>query len=87
MKNNQLNLAPRAAVPAKMQDKQNERDHRELRIDKVGVRGFDTFVKCFERGLLVRQTGDIIALAPPLIVERAQIDQMFATLSEVLRTH
>src|ERR1700745_127161 len=25
--------------PLKMQDKQNERDHRELRIDKVGVRG------------------------------------------------
>ena len=42
---------------------------------------------CFERGLLVRQTGDIIALAPPLIVERAQIDQMFSTLGEVLRGH
>jgi beta-alanine--pyruvate transaminase len=54
---------------------------------KVGARGFETFVKCFERGLLVRQTGDIIALAPPLIVERAQIDQMFGTLSEVVRTH
>jgi GTP cyclohydrolase I len=35
--------AAAAAVPATgrapMQDKQNERDHRELRIDKVGVRG------------------------------------------------
>jgi beta-alanine--pyruvate transaminase len=44
-------------------------------------------MKCFERGVLVRQTGDIIALSPPLIVERAQIDQIFGTLSEVLRGH
>jgi beta-alanine--pyruvate transaminase len=54
---------------------------------KVGARGFETFVKCFERGLLVRQTGDIIALSPPLIIERAQIDQIFETLGEVLRGH
>jgi beta-alanine--pyruvate transaminase len=42
-------------------------------------------VKCFERGVLVRQTGDIIALSPPLIIERAQIERIFGTLSEVLR--
>jgi beta-alanine--pyruvate transaminase len=54
---------------------------------KVGARGFETFVKCFERGVLLRQTGDTIALSPPLIVERAQIDQMFGTLGEVLRGH
>jgi beta-alanine--pyruvate transaminase len=54
---------------------------------KVGARAFEVFVKCFERGVLVRQTGDIIALSPPLIVERAQIDQIFGTLSEVLRGH
>jgi beta-alanine--pyruvate transaminase len=35
--------------------------------------------------VLVRQTGDVIALSPPLIVEKAQIDQIFGTLSEVLR--
>jgi len=55
--------------------------------DKVGLRGFEAFVKCFERGVLVRQTGDIIAVAPPLIIEQPQIDQAFATLSEVLRGH
>jgi len=54
---------------------------------KVGARGFEAFVKCFERGLLVRQTGDIVALAPPLIVEQPQIDQIFGTLAEVLRGH
>jgi beta-alanine--pyruvate transaminase len=52
---------------------------------KVGARGFEVFTRCFERGVLVRQTGDIIALSPPLIVEEAQIGQMFGTLSEVLR--
>jgi beta-alanine--pyruvate transaminase len=35
--------------------------------------------------VLIRQTADILALSPPLVVEPAQIDQMFSTLSEVLR--
>ena len=52
---------------------------------KPGARGFGVFLKCFERGLLVRQTGDIIALSPPLIIERAQIAQVFETLGAVLR--
>ena len=52
---------------------------------KAGARAFDIYVKCFERGLLIRQSGDILALSPPLIVERAQIDQIFTVLAEVLR--
>jgi beta-alanine--pyruvate transaminase len=52
---------------------------------QAGTRGFEVFTRCFERGLLVRQTGDIIALSPPLIIETAQIEQIFATLSAVLR--
>jgi beta-alanine--pyruvate transaminase len=52
---------------------------------KPGARAFEVFTRCFERGVLVRQTGDIIALSPPLIVEKAQIEQIFATLSDVLR--
>jgi beta-alanine--pyruvate transaminase len=52
---------------------------------KVGARAFDVYVKCFERGLLIRQTGDILALSPPLIVERSHIDQMFGTLAQVLK--
>jgi len=51
---------------------------------KPGARGFQVFLKCFERGMLVRQTGDIIALSPPLIIERAQIQQLFETLASVL---
>ena len=52
---------------------------------KAGTRAFDVFVKCFERGLLVRQSGEVIALSPPLIIEQPQIDQIFSTLSAVLR--
>jgi beta-alanine--pyruvate transaminase len=52
---------------------------------KIGARAFDVFVKCFERGVLVRQTSDIIALSPPLIVEKTHIDQMFGTLAQALR--
>jgi beta-alanine--pyruvate transaminase len=53
---------------------------------KVGARAFDAYLKCFAAGLLVRTTGDVIALSPPLIVEKAQIDAMFAMLRDVLRT-
>jgi beta-alanine--pyruvate transaminase len=52
---------------------------------RPGARAYDIDLECFERGLLVRQTADIIALSPPLIVERPHIDQMFETLAEVLR--
>jgi beta-alanine--pyruvate transaminase len=54
---------------------------------KTGARGFEVFTRCFERGVLVRQTGDVIALSPPLIIEKAQIDEIFGALREVLRAH
>jgi beta-alanine--pyruvate transaminase len=53
---------------------------------RPGARGFDAFVKCFEAGLLVRVTGDILALSPPLIIEKQQIDDMVGLLAEVLKT-
>jgi beta-alanine--pyruvate transaminase len=49
------------------------------------ARAFDAFLKCYEKGLLIRTTGDIIALSPPLILERSHIDEMFGLLAEVLR--
>ena len=55
------------------------------RPDKPGARGYETFVKCFEAGVLIRVTGDIIALSPPLIVTEAQIDEMFTVLRRVLQ--
>jgi beta-alanine--pyruvate transaminase len=48
-------------------------------------RAFSVFLKAFEQGLLIRTTGDIIALSPPLIIEPAQIDQIFTTLGGILR--
>ena len=52
----------------------------ESRPDKPGARAFDVFLECFKRGVLVRQTGDIIALSPPLIIDRAQIEQVVDVL-------
>jgi beta-alanine--pyruvate transaminase len=52
---------------------------------KPGARGYATFLRAFEKGLLVRVTGDIIALSPPLIIEKSHIDQIFSTLAEVLK--
>ena len=53
---------------------------------KPGARAFEVYLKAFEKGLLIRQTGDIIALSPPLIVERTHIDQIFGLLADVLKT-
>jgi beta-alanine--pyruvate transaminase len=50
-----------------------------------GTRAYDAFTACYEQGLLVRVTGDIIALSPPLIIETAQIDRLFEILEQVLR--
>ena len=52
---------------------------------KPTKRAFEAFLKCYEKGLLIRTTGDIIALSPPLIVEKSHIDEMFGTLTGVLR--
>lgn len=49
-----------------------------------GVRAFNVFQRCFEAGLLIRTTGDIIALSPPLIIEKAQIDQIMEILSQII---
>ncbi len=52
---------------------------------RPGARGHQAFVRAFEKGLLLRVTGDIIALSPPLIIERQHIDQVFGLLGETLR--
>ena len=48
-------------------------------------RAYGIFTDLYERGLLVRTTGDIVALSPPLIVEREQIDQIVDMLRAALR--
>ncbi|MGP1387567.1 MAG: aspartate aminotransferase family protein [Thainema sp.] len=49
------------------------------------VRAMTALQRCFEQGLLIRTTADIIALSPPLMIDKSQIDQMFDTLAAVLR--
>jgi beta-alanine--pyruvate transaminase len=57
----------------------------EPRAGKVGARGYDVLVEAFRTGLLVRVTGDIIALSPPLIIEKAEIEQVVEMLGAVLQ--
>lgn len=52
---------------------------------KLTARAFDAFLRAWEKGLMIRTTGDIIALSPPLIIEKSQIDEIFETLKEVLQ--
>jgi beta-alanine--pyruvate transaminase len=49
-----------------------------------GARAYEVFVKAFEKGVLIRVTGDIIALSPPLIIEPKDIDRLVTTLREIL---
>ena len=50
-----------------------------------GARAFGVYLKCFERGLLIRTTGDVIAISPPLVIEQKHIDELIGVLSQVLR--
>ena len=49
-------------------------------------RAFAAFVKAFEDGILIRTTGDIIAMSPPLIITKAQIDELIGKLGAILKT-
>ena len=54
------------------------------RAGAPGKRAYEAFVKCFEMGVLVRTTGDIFALSPPLIIEKPHIDQLVSVLRDAL---
>ncbi len=43
------------------------------------------FHRCFDNGVLIRTTGDIVALSPPLIVERKHVDRIFEVLGDAIR--
>ncbi len=58
----------------------------EPRAGKPTARAFEAFLKSYDKNLLIRTTGDIIALSPPLIVEKKHIDQIVDTLRDVLAT-
>jgi len=50
-----------------------------------GARAYEVFLKCFEKGVLVRYTGDILAFSPPLIINRDEIERIFSTVAAALR--
>ena len=51
---------------------------------KPGALAFATYLRCYEMGVHVRFTGDIIAISPPLTIEKYEIDRIFNTLSDAI---
>lgn len=54
--------------------------------DRPGARGYEVFRRAFENGLLVRVTGDTIALSPPLVISEGQIDELVDKLRDAIAT-
>lgn len=52
---------------------------------KAGASAFAVYLKCYELGLHVRYTGDIIAISPPLTIEKHEIDRIFNTLADAIK--
>ena len=57
----------------------------EPRKGKPGARAMEVFRWCFDNGVLTRVTGDIVALSPPLIIEKPHVDRLFGTLADAIR--
>ena len=57
----------------------------DSRSKKNGTLGRDVFDECFKNGLMVRYTGNTIALSPPLIINKKQIDQVFDILGYAIK--
>ncbi len=56
----------------------------EPRDGAPGARAAEVFQRCFDAGVLVRVTGDTIALSPPLIIEAAQIEEIVGAVADAL---
>jgi beta-alanine--pyruvate transaminase len=54
------------------------------REGKLGDRATRVFRRCFDEGVLIRVTGDIVALSPPLIIEKPQVDRIISTLQDAI---
>lgn len=58
----------------------------EPRPDAPGARAMEAFHRAFDEGILIRVTADVIALSPPLIISRDQIDELIDRLSSIIKT-
>jgi len=56
----------------------------EARPGAAGARAYEVFRKCYEKGVMVRYTGDILAFSPPLIVQPEEIERIFSTVRAAL---
>jgi beta-alanine--pyruvate transaminase len=56
----------------------------QAREGSAGSRGLEVYQRCFDQGAFVRVTGDTIALSPPLIISKAQIDQLVDHLRDAM---
>ena len=53
---------------------------------KPTARAYDVFERCFwQKNILLRTTGDILALSPPLVISEGQIEELFAQIGEALK--
>ena len=50
-----------------------------------GERGYDAMVKAYEMGAMIRVTGDIIAISPPLMAEKKHIDDLVGIIGDTLK--
>ncbi|MNY68966.1 L-Lysine-8-amino-7-oxononanoate aminotransferase [compost metagenome] len=57
----------------------------QSRDGAIGARAYDVFVDCFEKGLLIRVTGDIIAFSPPLIADENHFGEIVSILGDALK--
>jgi beta-alanine--pyruvate transaminase len=52
---------------------------------RTPTRAFEVFRSCYERGLLARPTGNVLAFSPPLIISHSEIDALFEILAAAIR--
>ncbi len=57
----------------------------EADAKRAPTRAYDVFHACFERGLLARVTGNVLAFSPPLTIDPAQVDELFSILVSAIR--
>lgn len=58
----------------------------EAIANRPGAMAFATYLKCYELGVHVRYTGDIIAVSPPLTIEAFEIDRIFSTIADAIKS-
>jgi beta-alanine--pyruvate transaminase len=56
------------------------------RAGAPGTRALDAHVAAFEQGAYIRVAADTIAMSPPLIITKSEIDQLFEIVRKVLKS-